>query len=187
MKAKAVFIASVCLALLTLAVPASAGTIGRDSSFDGDGIYTWGLANPAEEGASGVAVDPSTGDLVVGNANYPSNMAVTLLKPSGGVDTAFGGGTAQFADGKTRITTAVTAQADGKILVTGNAGSSGQHVFLGRYRPNGNTEGSCGDAGPARAVVCGPTAYEIDVFVRSDGSIAVVGDCGNGSTKDKLF
>ncbi len=184
---RAAFVASICLSVIVLAVPAHAVSGGLDSSFDGDGIYTWGLANPAEEGASGVAVDPSTGDLVVGNANYPSNMAVTLLKPSGGVDTAFGGGTAQFADGKTRITNAVTAQADGKILVTGNAGSSGQHVFLGRYRPNGNPDGSFGDAGLAEATVCGTTAYETDVFVRSDGSIAVVGDCGNGSTKDKLF
>jgi|1185.fasta_scaffold02114_3 uncharacterized delta-60 repeat protein len=187
MKAKAVFIASVCLALLTLAVPASAGTIGRDSSFDGDGIFTWGLANPAEEGASGVTVDPSTGDLVVGNFNYPSNMAVTLVKPAGGVDIAFGGGTAQFADGKTRLTNAVAAQPDGKILAAGNAGSAGEHVFLARYRPNGNPDGSFGDAGLAKATVCGDTAYETNVFIRSDGSIAVVGDCGNGSDNNKLF
>jgi uncharacterized delta-60 repeat protein len=187
MKPKAALLALCSLALLTLAVPAHAGGTPLDTTFDSDGIFTWGLANPAEEGASGVAVDPSTGDLVVGNFNYPSNMAVTLVKPGGGVDTAFGGGTAQFGDGKTRVTNAVAAQPDGKILAAGNAGSNGEHVFLARYRPNGNPDGSFGDAGLAKATVCGTTAYETNVFVRSDGSIAVVGDCGNGSDNDKLF
>ena len=71
--------------------------------------------------------------------------------------------------------------------MAGNAGSSGEHVFLARYRPNGNPDGSFGDNGLAKATVCGDTAYETNVFVRSDGSIAVVGDCGNGSDHNKLF
>ena len=184
---KTAFVSLVCVALLALAVPAHAASGDLDAGFDGDGIFTFGLANPAEEGASGIAVDPSTGDLVVGNANYPSNLAVTLVQAAGGVDTAFGGGTAQFPGVQTRITNAVAAQPDGKILVAGNAGSSGEHVFLARYRPNGNPDGSFGDNGLAKATVCGDTAYETNVFVRSDGSIAVVGDCGNGSDHNKLF
>jgi uncharacterized delta-60 repeat protein len=60
-------------------------------------------------------------------------------------------------------------------------------VFLARYRPNGNPDTSFGDNGLTKATVCGTTAYETNVFVRSDGSIAVVGDCGNGSNNDKLF
>jgi uncharacterized delta-60 repeat protein len=187
MKPKTAFVALVGLTMLSLAVPAHAASGDLDTGFDGDGIFTWGLANPAEEGASGVAVDPTTGDLVVGNANYPSNLDVTLVKPGGGVDTAFGGGTAQFPGVQTRITNAVAAQPDGKILVAGNAGSAGDHVFLGRYRPNGNPDGSFGDNGLAKATVCGDTAFETNVFVRSDGSIAVVGDCGNGSDNNKLF
>ena len=184
---KTAFVSLVCVALLALAVPAHAASGDLDAGFDGDGIFTFGLANPAEEGASGIAVDPSTGDLVVGNANYPSNLAVTLVQAAGGVDTAFGGGTAQFPGVQTRITNAVAAQPDGKILAAGNAGSSGEHVFLARYRPNGNPDGSFGDNGLAKATVCGDTAYETNVFVRSDGSIAVVGDCGNGSVHNKLF
>jgi len=187
MKPKAAFLALVSVALVSLAVPAHAASGDLDTGFDGDGIFTWGLANPAEEGASGVAVDPSTGDLVVGNYNYPSNLAVTLIKPFGGVDTAFGGGTVQFGGAATRPTNAVGAQPDGKILVAGNAGTSGQHVFLARYRANGNPDGSFGENGLAKATVCGDTAYETNVFVRSDGSIAVVGDCGNGSNHDRLF
>ena len=186
-KPNALFIASICLAMLLVALPANATSGALDTTFDGDGIFTWGLANPAEEGASGVAVDPSTGDLVVGNVNYPSNMAVTLVKPGGGVDTAFGGGTAQFGGAQTRVTNAVAAQADGKILAAGNDGSNGERVFLARYRPNGNPDGSFGTNGLAKATVCGTSAYETNVFVRSDGSIAVIGDCGNGSTHDRLF
>jgi len=186
-KPKALFIASICLAVLTVAVPAHASSGDLDTGFDGDGIFTWGLANPAEEGASGVAVDPTTGDLVVGNFNYPSNLAVTLVKPAGGVDTAFGGGTVQFGGAATRPTNAVAAQANGKILVAGNDGSHAQNVFLARYRPNGNHDTSFGTNGLVKKTMCGTTAYETNVLVRSDGSIAVVGDCGNGSTHDKLF
>ena len=64
-KPKALFIASICLAVLTVAVPAHASSGDLDTGFDGDGIFTWGLANPAEEGASGVAVDPSTEATVI--------------------------------------------------------------------------------------------------------------------------
>lgn len=187
MKPKAAFITLLSLALLTFAVPAHAAAGDLDAGFDGDGVLTWGLADPAEEGASGVAVDPSTGDLVVGNFNYPSNMAVTLIKPDGGFEIAFAGGTAQFGGAQTRLTNAVGAQSDGKILAVGNDGSNGERVFLARYRPNGNPDGSFGTNGLSKATVCGSTAYETNLFVRSDGSIAVVGDCGNGSTNDKLF
>lgn len=184
---KAVLVAPICVALLALAAPAHAASGDLDAGFDGDGIFTWGLANPAEEGASGVAVDRSTGDLVVGNSNYQSNMSVSLVAPGGGLDTSFGGGTAELGGAQVRLTNAVAAQPDGKILAAGNGGSAGQHVFVARYRANGNPDGSFGDNGLAKATVCGDTAYETNVFVRSDGSIVVVGDCGNGSDNDKLF
>ena len=187
MKLKAAFLALLSLTLLTLAVPAHAASGDLDAGFDGDGVLTWGLADPAEEGASGVAVDPSTGDLVVGNYNRPSNMAVTLIKPDGGFEIAFAGGTAQLAGAQTRLTNAVAAQSDGKILAVGNDGTNGERVFLARYRPNGNPDESFGTNGLAKTTVCGSTAYETNLFVRSDGSIAVVGDCGNGSVNDKLF
>jgi len=187
MKPNAAFVALLSLALLTLAVPAHAASGDPDTSFDGDGVLTWGLADPAEEGASGVAVDPSTGDLVVGNYNRPSNMAVTLVKPDGGLEIAFAGGTAEFAGAQTRLTNAVAAQSDGKILAVGNDGTNGERMFLARYRPNGNPDGSFGTNGLAKTTVCGTTAYETNLFVRSDGSIAVIGDCGNGSTNDRLF
>jgi uncharacterized delta-60 repeat protein len=187
MKAKAAFLALLSLALLMLAVPVHAASGDLDTAFDGDGVFTWGLGDPAEEGASGVAVDPSTGDLVVGNYNFPSNMAVTLIKPDGALEIAFAGGTAQFGGAQTRLTNAVAAQPDGKILAVGNDGTNGEHVFLARYRPNGNPDGSFGINGLAKVTVCGSTAYETNLFVRSDGSIAVVGDCGNGSVTDKLF
>ena len=175
-----------CIALLAVATPAVAASGDLDASFSGDGVFTWGLANPAEEGAAGVAVDPS-GKLLVGNYNYPSNMAVSRVLPGGGLDGSFAGGTAQLADGKVRLTNAVGVQPDGKPLVAGNLGTAGQNVFLTRYRNNGNADGSFGSGGLAHVKMCGTSAYETNVVVRSDGSIAVVGDCGNGSDNDRLF
>jgi len=188
MKPKAASLALLSLALLTLAVPAHAGSGDLDTGFDGDGIFTWGLANPAEEGPSGVAVDPSTGDLVVGVSTYPSYMAVSKVLPGGGLDSSFaGGGTASLPATTVRLTNAIGVQHDGKVLAAGNVGTAGQKTVLVRYRANGNVDGSFADNGIAHVAVCGDTAYETNVFVRSDGSIAVVGDCGNGADHDKVF
>jgi uncharacterized delta-60 repeat protein len=187
MRTKSTLAILVCLALVAVATPSWAVSGALDTTFDGDGIFTFGLANPAEEGSSGVAVDPS-GRLIVGNYVYPSNLAVSRVLAGGGLDPAFGsGGTSQLTDGKVRLTNAVGVQPDGKVLVTGNLGTGGENVFLVRYRANGNPDGTFANGGLAHVKMCGTTAYETNVFVRSDGSIVVVGDCGNGSTSDRMF
>jgi len=178
--------AVLCLASLALAVPAHAASGGLDTSFDGDGLFAFGLANPAEEGASGMAVDPS-GRLIVGEGLVGSNMAVARVLPGGGLDPAFSGGVAQLTDGKSRSTNAVAAQPDGKVLAAGNDINHGQNVFLVRYRANGTPDPNFGSSGVAHVRVCGTTATETSVFVRSDSSIVVVGWCGNGSSKNVLF
>jgi uncharacterized delta-60 repeat protein len=186
MTVRRVLAAALLLASLTLAVPAHAASGALDTSFDGDGVFTFGLANPAEEGASGMAVDPS-GRLIVGEGLFGSNMAVARVLPGGGLDPAFAGGVAQLTDGKSRSTNAVAAQSDGKVLVAGNDVNHGQNVFLVRYRANGTPDPNFGSTGVAHVQVCGTTATETNVFVRSDNSIVVVGWCGNGSTKNVVF
>ncbi len=184
---KTAFVSIVCVALLALAVPAHAASGDPDTSFDSDGIFTFGLGNPAEEGATAAVVDPSTGDLIVGNYIYPSDMPVTKVLPGGGVDAAFGGGTAALGPAHTRLTNAVGVQPDGKVLAAGNGGTNGQDVFLVRYRANGNPDDSFGNNGLAKVTVCGDSAYETNVFVRPDGSIVIVGDCGKTPIHNKLF
>jgi uncharacterized delta-60 repeat protein len=178
--------ALLCLATLTLAVPASAASGALDTSFDGDGLFSFGLANPAEEGAAGIALDPS-GRLIVGAGMVGSNMAVVRVLPGGGLDPAFAGGVTQLTDGQARSTNAVAVQPDGKVLAAGNAIDRGQNVFLVRYRANGTPDPTFGASGVAHVKVCGTSATETSVFVRSDDSIVVVGWCGNGSSKNVLF
>ena len=178
--------ALLCLATLTLAVPAHAASGALDTSFDGDGRFSFGLANPAEEGASGMAVDPS-GRLIVGEGMFGSNMAVARVLAGGGLDPTFAGGVAQLTDGNARGTNTVAVQPDGKVLAAGNDSDHLQNVFLVRYRANGTPDPNFGASGIAHVQVCGTSATETNIFVRSDDSIVVVGWCGNGSSKNVLF
>ena len=178
--------ALLCLATLALAMPAHAASGALDTSFDGDGIFSFGLQNPAEEGAAGIAVDPA-GRLIVGEGLVGSNMAVARVLPGGGLDPAFAGGVVQLSDGKSRSTNTVAVQSDGKVLAAGNDINHGQNVFLVRYRGNGTPDPTFGSGGIAHVQVCGTSATETNVFVRSDDSILVLGWCGNGSTKNVLF
>ncbi len=178
--------ALLCLATLTLAVPAHAASGALDTSFDGDGLFSFGLANPAEEGASGMAVDPS-GRLIVGEGMVGSNMAVARVLADGGLDPSFAGGVTHLTDGKARSTNTVAVQPDGKVLAAGNDINHGQNVFVVRYRANGTPDPTFGAFGVAHVQVCGTSATETNLFVRSDDSIVVVGWCGNGSSKNVLF
>ena len=185
MKITRLFASVLALGLVAVATLAWAASGDPDTSFSGDGVFTFGLVNPAEEGGTLGAVDPS-GRLLVGDGMYGSNMAVARVLPAGGLDASFGGGITQLSDGKVRMTNAVGVQPDGKVLAAGN-GSAGANVFLVRYRANGSPDTTFGADGVAHVKMCGTTAYETNVFVRSDGSIVVAGDCGNGSTSDRLF
>jgi uncharacterized delta-60 repeat protein len=178
--------ALLCLATLTLAVPAHAASGALDTSFDGDGLFSFGLANPAEEGAAGMAVD-SSGRLIVGEGMFGSNMAVARVLAGGGLDPTFAGGVAQLTDGNPRSTNTVAVQPDGKVLAAGNDTDHGQNVFLVRYRANGTPDPTFGVSGVAHVKVCGTSATETNIFVRSDDSIVVVGWCGNGSSRNVLF
>src|SRR6187551_742901 len=142
------------LATLTLAVPAHAASGALDTSFDGDGRFSFGLGNPAEEGASGMAVDPS-GRLIVGEGMFGSNMAVARVLGGGGLDPTFAGGVAQLTDGNPRSTNTVAVQPDGKVLAAGNDTDHLQNVFLVRYRANGTPDPNFGASGIAHVQVCG--------------------------------
>ena len=185
MTVRRALLALLCLATLTLAVPAHAVSGALDTSFDGDGLFSFGLANPAEEGAAGIAVDPS-GRLLVGEGMFGSNMAVARVLASGGLDPTFAGGVAQLTDGNPRSTNTVAVQPDGKVLAAGNDTDHGRNVFLVRYRANGTPDPTFGASGVAHVQVCGTSATETNILVRSDGSIVVVGWCGNGSSKNAL-
>jgi uncharacterized delta-60 repeat protein len=96
-------------------------------------------------------------------------------------------GVTHLTDGKARSTNTVAVQPDGKVLAAGNDINHGQNVFVVRYRANGTPDPTFGTIGVAHVQVCGTSATETNLFVRSDDSIVVVGWCGNGSSKNSLF
>lgn len=85
--------------------------------------------------------------------------------------------------GNNSMPQAITLQADGRILVAGNADSSAAIV---RYLPDGSLDVTFGSGGIATfdALILVAIA---DVAVRSDGKILVCGRVGGASTSDLLL
>jgi uncharacterized delta-60 repeat protein len=106
-----------------------------DSTFDGDGRVSTSLGN------STVAFDvlvQNDGKIVAGGwALNPASNDITVARylPNGALDTSFDGNGVAFTDIENRsdIAYAVALQADGKILVGGTSGTSGQNFVVARY------------------------------------------------------
>src|SRR6185436_669889 len=103
-----------CIALLAVATPAWAASGDPDTSFSGDGVFTFGLAINEESGV-GAVVDPS-GRLLVGDSLYSSSFAVARILPGGTLAVTFNGGTAHFPGPTARPPNAVAPQHVVKVL-----------------------------------------------------------------------
>ena len=133
---------------------------GFDSSFDGNGrvIKQVGTAAGLAEWASGVAIQ-SDGKIVVGGQAADSTGQVALmvvrLTTGGGFDSSFGGGDGtivqQLGLGDPRLSraNAVALQADGKIIVGGDATpATGNPGFMvARLASDGTFDSSFGTGG----------------------------------------
>ena len=155
-----------------------------DPAFDGDGKRIDDLTDAIAYGKS-VAVQPDGKLIVVGYANDGTydDFAVARYHPDGTLDSSFDG------DGKTTTpitvrdyASAVTVQADGKILVVG---SSGENFAVVRYLVTGSLDPSFGGGD---GIVTTPVGTGSDfaqaVAVQADGKIVVAGAAYVGSTYD---
>lgn len=172
------------LCLLAFATPAWAASGDPDTSFSGDGVLTFGLANPAEEGGSGIAVDPS-GRLLVGATYYDSSLAVARILPGGTLDPTFNGGVTQFPGPTGRPTNAVAAQPDGKVLAAGE--NANADLFLVRYRGTGLPDPNFDGDGLAHVALPSTSTTITNILVRSDGSILVPGWVESSSGVDRMY
>jgi uncharacterized delta-60 repeat protein len=184
MKKTRLFPFALCLCLLAVATPAWAASGDPDTSFSGDGVFTFGLANPAEEGASGIAVDPS-GRLLVGASYNASSLAVARILPAGTLDPAFNGGITQFPGPTGRPTNAVAAQPDGKVLAVGQNATG--DLFLARYRGTGLPDPNFNGDGLARVGLPSTSTTMTNILVRSDDSILVPGWIESAGGVDRMY
>ena len=172
-----------CIALLAVATPAWAASGDPDTSFSGDGVFTFGLAINEESGV-GAVVDPS-GRLLVGDSLYSSSFAVARILPGGTLDATFNGGITQFPGPTGRPTNAVAAQPDGKVLAASE--NANADLFLVRYRANGNPDTTFSGDGISHVGMPSTSTTITNILVRSDGSILVTGWVESASNVDRLY
>jgi uncharacterized delta-60 repeat protein len=171
-------------ALLALAVVLGSNSIyGQsggvlDPTFGTGGKVTTDFAG-ADDGAGAVAVQPDGKLVVAGTANINgiSEFAVARYNSNGSPDVSFGAGGKVTTDvgGSFEAVTAVTLQADGKIVVAGGAGVGLFRDFaLARYNSDGTLDTSFGTGGKVLTDF-GLSAQAQSVAVQLDGKIVVGG------------
>src|SRR5262249_6508072 len=113
------------------------------------------------------------------------------LTPSGGaLDTTFGQGGAvltHFGAFNNDQAQAIAVQSDGKIVVVGSGGSTGNDFEVVRYNPNGSLDTSFGSGGKVTTDFAGRGDAAQAVVIQSDGKIVVVGSAYMGSTTGTDF
>jgi uncharacterized delta-60 repeat protein len=170
-------------------VAGSAGAApgGLDPSFSGDGwVRTYDAQGAAKryfpKGATGMALQAdgkviAVSEIQDGNSHWL--FGVYRWTASGALDPSFGSGGLVVTDlpGSFETPYVVALQADGKILVGGEAMCPRSMCFgLVRYRSNGSIDTTFGEGGLVRTMFeqCGCTIHGL--AVQRDGRIVAVGE-----------
>jgi uncharacterized delta-60 repeat protein len=148
-----------------------------DTSFDGDGRKISAFIN--SDFAYAVAIQ-TDGKIVVCGA-FGDEFAVVRYNPDGSLDSTFDGDGWVATDffGATDASRAIAIQADGKIVVAGNARatvSSTNDFAVARYNPNGSLDTSFDVDGKVITDILGNNDNAQDVVIQADGKIVVGGN-----------
>jgi uncharacterized delta-60 repeat protein len=150
-----------------------------DGSFAGGGVYNNTFDTNGVDGESEIftrlALAPDGGILVSFIADHASSnteLGLIRLTPAGALDSSFGAGGVllqQLGAGASPLTlpTAVTVQADGRILVAGETSDAGGHVetFVERLGASGSPDATFGSGG---------------VLIHNFSQTATIGSAGTG-------
>jgi uncharacterized delta-60 repeat protein len=169
------------LAFLASEVSAAPGDF--DPTFGAGGIVTTDFFGN-NDNATAVAVQPDGKIVVAGWVQSGADMttadfAVARYNPDGTLDSDFGTGgmvTSDFA-GSTDLAHAVAIQADGRIIVAGEAISGTQNSFaLIRYNNDGAIDTSFGNGGKVLTTFSDRDSRAYEIVLQPDQKIAVAGD-----------
>jgi uncharacterized delta-60 repeat protein len=150
------------------------------------------VTGPIPRDRSRAIVTQPDGRIVsVGGAFNGTNddFGVARYNADGSLDTTFDGDgklTTDFAGGADAAR-AVALQADGKLIVAGEAGNgSDNDIAVARYNSDGSLDASFGSGGKVRLDLTGTDDVVQSVAVRGDGKIVVAGSVGDGAGRDFL-
>ncbi|MGH7290747.1 MAG: hypothetical protein ACREJT_06030, partial [Myxococcota bacterium] len=159
-----------------------------DTSFDTDGKVTTsiGIGN---DGGVGVAIQTDGKIVVSGSAHNGSNndVAVVRYNPNGTLDTSFDSdGRAVTAIGTGNdVGSDVAIQANGKIVVGGQACFAQCNGVVVRYATNGGLDATFNGSGYVVVPIqAGQTSQFNGVALQADGRIVASGFTSNGSNDD---
>ncbi len=184
MKIRSADLRSVMLIAVTLRVTRLIAAPGDfDPTFGVDGIVTTDFFG-SDDFATAIAVQADGKIVVAGSAKSGADVtttdfAVARYLPDGTLDPDFGSGgvvTSDFA-GSTDYGHAVAIQADGRMIVVGEAISGTQKTFaLIRYNSDGTVDPSFGTDGKVLTTFSGRDSRAYEIVVQPDEKIVVAGD-----------
>jgi len=155
-----------------------------DTTFSSNGMVNIGFGAGKQDTAADLVIQ-SDGKIVVagytGNvAAANSNFAIARLNTNGSLDTTFGGdGKLTTNFGGDDLASAVTLQADGKIMAAGekfDLGTNISSVALARYGIDGSLDTTFNGTGKKIfSIVTGKNSSARDAIIQSDGKIVVAG------------
>ncbi|MGE0534861.1 MAG: hypothetical protein AB7O68_07790 [Pirellulales bacterium] len=154
-----------------------------DTSFDGDGKVTTQFGSSADT-ATSMAIQADGKIVVAGYSTSGANsdFAVVRYNSNGSLDTSFDGDGIVLTPG-TGLAYALAIQADGKILVGGEAGGD---FALVRYNSDGSLDTSFDGDGKALTNLNSNSHEQINaIAVQADGKIVAVG-YAHVSTQDNI-
>lgn len=162
-----------------------------DTSFgtNGTGRVTVSFGSYHDDEVNAIAF--GSGNVLLAGSSTASgtdrDFAVARFTSSGALDPSYGSGGVATADVADRDSSgqAVTIQADGRIIVAGNANNGEDNLFaLGRYNADGSLDDTFGTGGKVRMAV-GTRGSGINaVATQTDGNIVAAGFSYNGTNND---
>lgn len=158
------------------------GTLDGTFGVSGKVVTSFGVGNDT---ANAVALQADGNIVAAGSATYGATTVIAVaryLSPTGTLDSSFGtGGLVTTTIGVNASANAVAIQADGKIVVAGEANALFAVV---RYNTNGTLDTAFDTDGIVTTSVGGANDLAHAVLIQTDQKIVAIGETDNGTTND---
>ena len=157
-----------------------------DNTFSGDGLVITQFGSD-DSTIEALALQADGKIIAAGYVEgFTTDFALARYNPDGTLDTTFDGDgvlTTDFASGDDHAR-AVRVQADGKIVVAGNAYSGSYNFALARYNANGSLDTAFDADGKLTTDFGGGTDLAFALVLQADGKIVLAGEATTGSNID---